>query len=64
MLKFTQVIFCKIKKLLHDQDSPVNLIELFTYKIFEHSRYGVEEHFFYDDICNFFFAHKNYFLEE
>lgn len=38
---------------------PVDPIELITYKILEHSGYGTESHFFYDDIKNFYIATKD-----
>ncbi len=38
---------------------PVDPIELLTYKILEHSGYGTESHFFYDDIKNFYIATKD-----
>ena len=38
---------------------PVELLELLTYKILEHSGYGAEAHFFYEDIKNFYIATKD-----
>lgn len=38
---------------------PVDPIELLTYKILEHSGYGTETHFFYDDARNFYIGTKN-----
>lgn len=38
---------------------PVDPIELLTYKILEHSGYGTEAHFFYDDERNFYIGTKN-----
>jgi hypothetical protein len=38
---------------------PVDPIELLTYKILEHSGYGTEAHFFYDDARNFYIGTKD-----
>jgi len=38
---------------------PVDPIELLTYKILEHSGYGTESHFFYDDVRNFYIGTKD-----
>ena len=38
---------------------PVDPVELLTYKILEHSGYGTESHFFYDDALNFYIGTKD-----
>ena len=38
---------------------PVDPLELLTYKILEHSGYGTESHFFYDDPLNFYIGTKD-----
>ena len=41
------------------ENSPVDPLELFTYKILEYSGYGTETNFIYDDVQNFYICTKD-----
>jgi hypothetical protein len=48
-----------LKNTKNSTSKPIDPIELLTYKILEHSGYGTEAHFFYDDARNFYIGTKD-----